>query len=251
MLLDGRVAVVTGSGQGIGRGYAFGLARAGARIVVAEVNEDTGAAVAKELEADGHEAMFVATDVSSETSTADMAAAATDRFGGVDILVNNAAIFQGLPFESIEEMPLERWNRVLAVNLTGIWLTTRALLPAIRARGGGAVVNQTSTAAYLCNPNRLHYNVSKAAVIPMTKAMARELAADNIRVNAIAPGPVGTEALAGVPEALLEKIKEAMCVKRIGEPDDLVGALLFLVSDMSAWMSGQVLVVDGGSTMAG
>jgi 3-oxoacyl-[acyl-carrier protein] reductase len=247
----GKVAVVTGSGQGIGRGYAQGLADAGAKIVVAELNEEKGAAAAKELESSGTEAMFVHTDISSEESTLAMAAAVTERFGGVDILVNNAAFFEGLPSDSIEEMPMERWNKVLAVNLTGPLLVTRAVVPSMRARGGGVIVNQTSTVAWINTPMRIHYAVSKAALIPMTKSMARELGKDKIRVNAIAPGPINTDALAGVSEEVIERVKAQMCIPKLGEPEDLVGALLFLVSDQSAWMSGQTIVVDGGNIMLG
>jgi NAD(P)-dependent dehydrogenase (short-subunit alcohol dehydrogenase family) len=249
--LDGKVAVVTGSGQGIGKGYAFGVAEAGARVVVAELNAERGEAVAQELEAAGHEAMFVQTDVSDEASTLAMGRAVVDRWGGVDVLVNNAGWLEGLPSDSIEEMALERWNRVLAVNLTGVLLATRACLPGMRAKGGGSIVNQTSTGAYINTPNRIHYTVSKAAIIPMTRSMARELAKDNIRVNAIAPGPINTGALAGLPESVIENLRNQMCIKKIGEPEDLLGALLFLATDQSAWMTGQVVVVDGGNIMLG
>jgi 3-oxoacyl-[acyl-carrier protein] reductase len=249
--IAGKVAVVTGSGQGIGRGYAQGLADAGAKIVVADLNEEKGATAAKELASGGTEAIFVHTDISSEESTLAMAAAATEQFGGVDILVNNAAFFEGLPSDSIEEMPMERWNKVLAVNLTGPLLVTRAVVPSMRARGGGVIVNQTSTVAWINTPMRIHYAVSKAALIPMTKSMARELGKDKIRVNAIAPGPINTDALAGLPQEVIERLKSQMCIPKIGEPEDLVGALLFLVSDQSAWMSGQTIVVDGGNIMLG
>jgi 3-oxoacyl-[acyl-carrier protein] reductase len=249
--LSGKVAIVTGSGQGIGRGYAQGLADAGAKVVVAELNEEKGAAAAAELQKGGTDALFVHTDISSEESTLAMAAAVNEHFGGVDILVNNAAFFEGLPSDSIEEMPMDRWRKVLDINLTGPLLVTRAVVPSMRARGGGVVVNQTSTVAWINTPMRIHYAVSKAALIPMTKSMARELGKDNIRVNAIAPGPINTTALAGLPEEVIERLKAQMCIPKIGEPEDLVGAMLFLVTDQSAWMSGQTLVVDGGNIMLG
>lgn len=250
-MLDGKVAVITGAAQGIGRGYALGLAREGAKVAVADIAEAAATETVELIRAEGGEAEFYRCDVSSSESCNAMAKASAERFGGLDILVNNAAMFQGLPSESMLDMPEERWNRVLAINTTGPFLVARAVVPFMQKRGGGVIVNQTSTAAYIGTPNRMNYTVSKAAVIPMTKAMARELAEYNIRVNAIAPGPIATEALKGVPQASLDRILATMCVKRIGQPEDLVGALIFLTSDMSAWMSGQVLVVDGGSTLLG
>jgi NAD(P)-dependent dehydrogenase (short-subunit alcohol dehydrogenase family) len=252
VLLDGKVAIVTGAGQGIGLDYARGLAREGAAVTVAEINAETGKKAADQLVAEGAKAIFVETDVSSGESTNEMARRTAEEFGGVDILVNNAAIFYGLPFESIEEMPEERFDRVMAVNVKGVWLATRAVLPMMRARGGGVVINQSSVAAYLTNPNRLHYNVAKGAVITMTKALAKELGPDGVRVNAIAPGPVATEAtLQGVPKELLEKLAETQCIKRMGDGDDMVGVLVFLASDMSKFMSGQVIIADGGLVMPG
>lgn len=250
-MLQGKVAIVTGAAQGIGRAYAVALAREGAQVVVADVAEAAAAETAALIRAEGHDAEFVRTDVSDSQSAAAMAGAAADRFGGVDILVNNAALFQGLPSESMLDMPEARWNQVLAVNTTGPFLVSRAVVPLMRRRGGGVIINQTSTAAYIGTPNRMNYNVSKAAIIPMTKTMARELSAYGIRVNAIAPGPIATEALKGVPQEALDRIAAAQCIKRIGQPEDLVGTLIFLASDMSAWMSGQVIAVDGGNIMLG
>jgi len=251
MLLAGKVAVVTGGGQGIGRGYALGLAGHGADVVVADINEERGKAVAGEIGALGRKSLFCRVDVSDAESSKEMARVVGDRFGGLDILVNNAAMFAGLPSASVEEMSEDLWDRVMAVNVKGVWLTIRAVLPLMRKRGGGAIVNQASTASYLNNPTRMHYNVSKAAVVSITKTLAKELAPDKVRVNAISPGPVGTDALKGVPPAALERAIQGQCIKRIGEPEDLVGALVFLVSDMSAWMTGQVVVVDGGGIMLG
>jgi NAD(P)-dependent dehydrogenase (short-subunit alcohol dehydrogenase family) len=251
MLLEGKVAVVTGAGQGIGRGYAFGLAEQGAKVVVAELNEEKGKETAADLQAAGHEALFVATDVSDDGSTKAMAAATVQQFGGIDILMNNAALFQGLPSYSLEDMPLDLWNKVLAINLTGVMLAARAAVPSMRARGGGAIVNQTSTAAWINTPTRGHYTVSKSAIIPLTKTMAKEWGKDKIRVNAIAPGPVATDALAGLPTETIDRLKAQMCLPRLGEPEDMVGALVFLVSGLSGWMTGQTVVVDGGSVMLG
>jgi 3-oxoacyl-[acyl-carrier protein] reductase len=183
-----------------------------------------------------------------------MAATVAAELGGADILVNNAALFQGMPLpplDPIEEMPIERWNQVLTMNLTGPLLVTRAVAPLFRARGGGVVVNQTSPAAWANSPGRIHYAVSKGALLPLTRSMARELAGDNIRVNAIAPGPVTTGDPASLPAEMVARLTERMCVKKVGTPEDLIGTLLFLASDLSSWMSGQVLVVDGGAVMLG
>jgi 3-oxoacyl-[acyl-carrier protein] reductase len=250
-MLEGKVAIVTGAAQGIGRAYALGLAREGASVVVGDIIEDGGRETVRLIEAEGLKGSFIRADVSDVQSTLALAQGAADLFGGIDILVNNAAMFQGLPSESMMDMPVERWERVLAVNTTGAFLVCRAVVPFMQKRGGGIIVNQTSTAAYIGTPNRMNYNVSKAAIIPMTKTMARELGPHKIRVNAIAPGPVATDALKGVPQAALDRIATAQCIPRIGQPEDLVGPLLFLVSDMSAWISGQVLSVDGGNIMLG
>jgi NAD(P)-dependent dehydrogenase (short-subunit alcohol dehydrogenase family) len=252
MLLDGKVAIVTGGGQGIGRDYAHGLAREGAAVVIADINEANAKAVESELTAEGHSALAVATDVSDEDSTQEMARRAAETFGGIDILVNNAAIYHGLPYESIEEMPVDRFDRVMAVAVKGTWLATRAVLPYMRQRGGGAIVNQGSTAAHHHAPRRMHYNVSKVAVHGLTKSLAKELGADNIRVNCIAPGAIDTEAtLTGVPKEALDRLATMQLIKRQGHTDDLVEPLLFLVSDRSAFMTGQVLVVDGGVVLQG
>ncbi len=250
--LDGKIAIVTGPG-GFGRGYALGLADAGARVVLADTAE-SGLEIRDALRSAGHDALFVETDVTTEESTLAMAAAVSAELGGADILVNNAALFQGMPLpplDPIEEMPLERWNQVLAMNLTAPLLVTRAVVPLLRARGGGVIVNQTSPAAWANSPGRIHYAVSKGALLPLTRSLARELAADNIRVNAIAPGPVTTGDPADLPAEMVARLTERMCVKRVGTPDDLIGTLLFLASEMSSWMSGQVLVVDGGAVMLG
>src|SRR5271155_4466798 len=183
MSLEGKVAVVTGGGRGIGRGYVLGLVGQGAKVVIADIIDEDGKNVVSEAEAAGGEALFVNTDVSKSSETQAMAAAATERFGGIDILVNNAGLFAGLPAEKLEVMDEDLFDRVMAINVKGVWLCIRAALPSMRQRGGGAVVNQASTAAWLCNPTRLSYNVSKAAVVATTKTLAKELAPDGIRVN--------------------------------------------------------------------
>lgn len=249
--LEGQTAIVTGGARGIGRSYCESLAAAGASVVVADLSQDHATETVDLIKGAGGKAAFVKTDVASTAGTLAMAAFAVETFGGVDILVNNAGMFAGLPSEGMLGASEERWDQVMAVNLKGPWLCARAAAPHMIRRGGGAIVNQTSTAAYINTPNRMNYNVSKGGLVPMTKTMARELGVHNIRVNAIAPGPVATEALKGVPQEALDRIKAAQCIPRLGAPEDLAGAMLFLVSPMSAWMSGQVLVVDGGNQMPG
>jgi 3-oxoacyl-[acyl-carrier protein] reductase len=250
--LEDKVAIVTGPG-GFGAGYCLGLAAAGAKVVVADCR-DSGEVTLAEIRSTGREAMLVETDVTSEASARDMARSVEKKFGGADILVNNAAMFQGLPFpppDPIEQMSLELWDKVLAINLTSVLIVSRAVIPLMRARGGGVIINQSSPAIWQNSPGRIHYTVAKGALLPMTRSMARELAPDHIRVNAIAPGPVSVGDEGDIDAGVVARMTERMAIKRLGTPQDLVGPLLFLASEMSAWITGQVLVVDGGGFMIG
>jgi 3-oxoacyl-[acyl-carrier protein] reductase len=225
-------------------------------VVIADLREAEGSQAARAIGAAGGRAMFVATDVTDPVSTAELAAAADDEFGGVDILVNNAAIFAGLSRAPLTELPVERWRRVIDVNVTGAWLCMRATVPYMQKRGGGAIVNQASIAAYgMHGGGMLDYATSKTAIIGLTKSAAKELGTDGIRVNAISPGGVSTEAaleLAGGDSTLIERLAaEAQLIKQVIGPDDLVGPLLFLVSDASKFMTGQTVVVDGGRFFLG
>jgi 3-oxoacyl-[acyl-carrier protein] reductase len=239
-----RVAIVTGSGGGIGQAYAEALSDAGASVLVADIVEEPAAAVASAIRAAGGRAESVRVDVADPTSTAAMAAAAVERFGGIDYLVNNAAIFGTMQLDLLITVDWEYLNRFLSVNLLGALNCVRACWPAMKARGGGAVVNQSSTAAYLYAG---FYGLAKAGVNSLTQQLAHELGGDRIRVNAIAPGPIDTEASrAVVPSAFMEPIVASLAIKRQGDPSDLVGMCLFLLSDASAWMTGHVVNVDGG-----
>ena len=247
MRFGDKVAVVTGAGRGIGEEYAKALAREGASVVVAELDADAGERVAKEIEQAGGRAVAVTTDVASEESTLAMARAASDAFGGVDYLVNNAAIYGGMELYGLTDMPMSYWDKFMAVNMTGAVLCTRAVFGSMAERGGGAIVNQSSTAAWM---GAGYYGIAKLALHGITGSFARELGPMNIRVNAIAPGPTDTEATRStVPDAVIEGLLATMPLNRMGTPADLAGACLFLLSDDARWVTGHVLNVDGGQIM--
>jgi NAD(P)-dependent dehydrogenase (short-subunit alcohol dehydrogenase family) len=221
----GKVAIVTGAAQGIGEAYARALAAEEATVVVADLNVDAGESVAKQITADGGSAAFVRVDVSSPESTLALAESAHDKFGGIDYLVNNAAIYGGM-------------------NLDGALLCTRAVRPHMMNRGGGAIVNQSSTAAWVYSG---FYGLAKVGVNGLTQQLARELGGSKIRINAIAPGPTDTEATrAMVPEKFRKQMVENLALQRMGRPEDLVGMCLFLLSDEASWITGQIFNVDGG-----
>jgi NAD(P)-dependent dehydrogenase (short-subunit alcohol dehydrogenase family) len=245
--IAGKVAVVTGSGGGIGEAYAKALAANGAKVVVAEIEKAKGERVASEIRAAGQEAVFAEVDVSSPASAAAMAARAVESFGGIDLLVNNAAIFGNMKLASLMDVDYDYYQRFMNVNMNGVLLCTRACAPAMKKRGGGAIVNQSSTAAWM---GVGYYGLAKLAVNGLTQCLARELGHARIRVNAIAPGPTDTEALrAQVPEAYKKQLVASLALPRLGSPDDLVPTCLFLLSDAAGWMTGQVVNVDGGQIM--
>jgi 3-oxoacyl-[acyl-carrier protein] reductase len=247
--LKDRVVIITGAGQGIGRVFAKAFAMAGARAVIAERNEKTAASVAEEiLRADGH-ALTVTTDVADPASIAEMIEIVEDEYGRIDVLINNAGIFSTLEMRPFDQIPLEEWDQVLRVNLTGPFLCARAVLPAMRRARWGRIINVASGAVRLGRPNYLHYIAAKAALAGMSLSMARELGGDNITVNAILPGATFTEIeRKTVTPAQKERIIAMQCVPRAEVPEDLVGAVLFLASDASAFVTGQSINLDGGVT---
>lgn len=247
--LEGRVAIVTGAGQGIGKVFAKAFAACGAIPVIAELDAVRGEAVAKEIVDSGGLAFAVATDVSSPDSIVTMVEAVERRYGRIDILVNNAGIFSTLEMRPFDQIPLDEWERVLRVNVTGPFLCSRAVLPAMRRAQWGRIIHMASGAVTMGRPNYLHYIASKGALAGMTGSMARELGASGITVNAILPGATFTEIERKTvsPEQKV-RIVAQQCIPRAETPDDLVGTALFLSSDSSAFLTGQCLTVDGGAT---
>lgn len=241
---DGKVSIVTGAGQGIGEGYARALVAAGAQVVVADINESQGHAVADAL---GDSAVFAHVDVSDPTSCEAMAATAIAAFGRIDHLVNNAAIYHSMQIESMLRVDLDYYHRFMEVNLHGALFCTRAVWKHMRTVGGGSIVNQSSTASWMAAG---FYSVAKAGLNSLTINLAAELAGRNIRVNAIAPGPTDTEAthlVAGGADNTDILLGDVM-IKRMGTPADLANMLLFLLSDDASWITGQIFAVDGGQS---
>lgn len=242
--LAGKRIVLTGAAQGLGREFALHLASLGARVLAADVDSEGLGSTAEQARSRGFDVVCRATDVRSAADTRALADAASASFGGADALVNNAAIV-ALPRRPFDEIPEDEWDRVLEVNVKGAWLCARAVAPLLRAAGGGAIVNLASEVAFSGSPGVAHYVASKAAVVGLTRVLARELGPAHIRVNALAPGFIPTEGSA-VMQGEAPYDATATPLGRVGEAQDLLGALAFLVSDESAFVTGQTLLVNGG-----
>jgi NAD(P)-dependent dehydrogenase (short-subunit alcohol dehydrogenase family) len=245
MRLQDRVIVITGAAQGIGEAYAKGLAAEGAKVVVADISEDAGRQVAKQIEADGGAAIFVPCDVSSAESAQALVATVEAQWGGIDGLLNNAAIYGAMQFDLLITVDWDYYRKFMGVNMDGALIMTRAVYASMQKRGGGSIVNQSSTAAYLYSG---FYGLAKVGINGLTQQLAHELGGMNIRVNAIAPGPTNTEATRTQAGDVAQEMVKSLALKRLGQPEDMVGAAIFLLSDESAWVTGQILAVDGGQT---
>jgi 3-oxoacyl-[acyl-carrier protein] reductase len=247
MRFNGKIAIVTGAGQGIGEAYAKALAREGAAVVVADINGEKGRAVAAEITSGGGRATFVETDVSSPESAEELAARTVSEFGGIDYLINNAAIFAGMRRETLLNVDYAYYKRFMEVNMNGVLIVTRAVYKHIAARGGGAIVNQSSSAAYEAGN---YYKIAKTGVNAITIGLAKELGPMNIRINGIAPGPTDTMATqTSVPPERLQALLANLPLRRIGTTQDIVNTCLFLLSDEASWVTGQTWCVDGGTVL--
>ena len=247
--LNGRVAIITGAGQGIGRALAKAFAAEGAIPIIAERNRERGEAVAAEIVAASGQARAITTDVADPKSVAAMAKEVEAEFGRIDILINNAAIFSTLEMRPFDQIPLEEWEAVLRVNVTGAFLCAQAVVGTMRRARFGRIINMASGAVSLGRPNYLHYITSKAALDGMTRSLARELGPHGITVNAVLPGATFTEIeRKTVTPEQKERIIAMQCIPRPEGPQDLVGTALFLASDAASFLTGQALTVDGGAT---
>jgi len=248
MSLKGRTIVVTGAGRGLGRAFAEACAKAGAEaIVVADVQAEWGEATAEALRCSGAKAVFLPVDLGQPASIEAFAAKLAAQYGHIDGLVNNAAIATGIGGKTFEEIDIETWDRVMAVNVRGTWLMTKAMAPLLRKSTlGGRIVNLASDTALWGAPRLLHYVGSKGAVISMTRSLARELGSDNIAVNAIAPGLVQVEATEYVPEERKQHYVSGRAMQRVQHPDDVTGAVVFLLGQGAGFVTGQLLPVNGG-----
>ncbi|MBE3553107.1 MAG: 3-oxoacyl-[acyl-carrier-protein] reductase [Kyrpidia tusciae] len=238
-----KVAVITGAANGIGRATARLFAAHGAKVVLADVGDAEGSALESELKEGGNEALFLHVDVRKEDHVQEMVDRTLERFGRIDVLINNAGITRdGL----LVKLPLVAWHEVLAVNLTGVMQCTKSAAPVMIQQGGGVILNASSVVGLYGNIGQTNYAATKAGVIGLTKTWARELGAKGIRVNAVAPGFVETGMTAKVPDRILQMVKERTPLKRMGRPEEVAHVYLFLASDAASFINGAIIPVDGG-----
>jgi 3-oxoacyl-[acyl-carrier protein] reductase len=244
-ILDNKVIIVTGGANGLGRAYSLRLAKEGARVVVADIAEKEAQAVVDEIKAAGGQAIAVKTDVTSEAATKQMAEATVNKFGRIDVLVNNAGFYHGLTRGAFDEISLAEWDKMLDVSAKGTWLCTRAVFPQMKEQKKGKVINIASEACFAPTKGLIHYTAAKSAVIGITRVLAGELGPYNITANVVAPGVIDTPATRSYVK--MEKMDTGTVpLGRFGGPDDVVGAIVFFASDDSDFISGQTLLVNGG-----
>jgi 3-oxoacyl-[acyl-carrier protein] reductase len=249
MRLRGKVAIVTGGGVGIGKAYSLRLAQEGAKVVIADIAGEAALKTAEEIKASGGEAVAVVTDVSDEKSVIEMAKKAYERFGRIDILVNNAALFTAIERKPWDQVTVEEWDRVMAVNLRGPWLCSKAVFPYMKKQGKGKIINISSSTIFTGGRvgGLIHYVTSKGGVMAFTRALAREVGEYNINVNTITPGFTVSENVAKIyPLEVRNSLIKTRCLKREEKPEDLTGTVVFLASDDSDFITGQIINVDGG-----
>lgn len=245
--LESRVAIITGAGQGIGKAIALGMAREGAAVVAADINEGNARAVAKEVAAGGGRALGLRVDVADEASVQTIVAAALKEFGRLDILVNNAGIYLASPVEDLAE---DEWDRVIGVNLTGTFLCSRAVAPHMLAQRSGRIISLASGRALQGARNAAHYAATKAGIVGFSRSLALELSPSGITVNVLLPGVTDTAQPRGhMTEEAMYAQADVIPMGRIGQPADLVGPALYLASDAAAFVTGQTLIVNGGFIM--
>lgn len=252
MMLKEKVTIITGSGQGLGKEFAKRFSKEGSKVVIADINYERAKIAAQEILNSGGKAIAIKTDVSNEESVNEMAKKTIEHFGSIDILVNTAAIYYNLRLAPPEDLKVEEWERVLRVNLIGTWLACKAVFPYMKKSSKGKIVNISSDVVFAGVPGFLHYVSSKGGVVAMTRALAMEWGKYNINVNSVAPGYTMTD-------ASLKKVKEApeskdyvltrQCFKRLGQPGDIIGTVVFLASEDSDWITGQNICVDGGQIL--
>jgi NAD(P)-dependent dehydrogenase (short-subunit alcohol dehydrogenase family) len=241
-----KVIIVTGGGRGLGRAYVERLAAEGARVAIAEIDASAGSAVAEEVCKSGGDALLIEADVSSKEATTQMAAAVLEQWGQIDGLVANAALANSVGGVTYDQIGVEEWDRIMQVNVRGTWLTCCAVAPHMQKRKKGSIVTISSDTAMWGSPKLLHYVTSKGAVEAFTRAMARELGGDGVRINCVAPGLLNNDATSGVAKAKREWNIQNRAISREGTVGDITGLVSFLLSDDASFITGQLIVADGG-----